>query len=353
MKFIDEAPIKVAAGHGGRGIKSFRREKFVPFGGPDGGDGGHGGSVILVADTSVHTLLDFKFNPQWIAEDGDKGDGNNRVGKAGDDLIIKVPVGTQVVNVADSSIVCDLDEIGKQHILAKGGRGGRGNAYFKSSVNQVPEHCQPGEDGEKGEYMLSLKLVADIGLIGFPNAGKSTLISRISAAKPKIADYPFTTLVPNLGVVKGKGRSFVVADIPGLIPGASEGRGLGIKFLKHVERTKALVHLINPDQLNEDGTPCPPLEAYKLINKELKLFSPDIANRPQIVVLTKSDIAQDKELLEKTVKDFKKKKIKCFIISAATGQGLPELLEEVEDLLMQRQKAEQPDTAAAGALYDF
>lgn len=353
MKFIDEAPIKVAAGHGGRGIVSFRREKFVPFGGPDGGQGGQGGSVILIADTSVHTLLDFKFNPQWIAEDGDKGDGNNRVGKAGKDLIIKVPVGTQVINTATNEIVCDLDEIGKQHVLAKGGRGGQGNEFFKSATNQVPEHCQPGEEGESGEYLFSLKLVADIGLIGFPNAGKSTLISRISAAKPKIADYPFTTLVPNLGVVKGKGRSFVVADIPGLIPGASEGRGLGIKFLKHVERTKALVHLINPDQLHADGTPCPPMEAYKLINNELKLFSPEIATRPQLVVLTKSDIAPDMAVLEKIVKDFKKKKIPCFIISAATGQGLPVLLEEIENLLMKKQKEEQPDDKAAGDLYDF
>lgn len=253
MKFIDEATIFVEAGHGGSGIKSFYREKFVPLGGPDGGNGGRGGSVVLVATSNLTTLLDFHFQPRWKATDGLKGQGSRKDGRAGDDLIIQVPVGTQVYKSAGfdekkepilGELVCDFDQDGATLTLAQGGRGGKGNSFFKSPTNRAPEHFQPGEEGGIGEYVLSLKLVADVGLVGLPNAGKSTLISRISAARPKIADYPFTTLTPNLGVVQAKGgKSFVVADIPGLIPGAHQGKGLGIKFLKHVERTKVIAHL--------------------------------------------------------------------------------------------------------------
>ena len=234
MKFIDEATIEVQAGHGGSGCKHFRREKYVPYGGPDGGNGGNGGSVILVADENTQTLLDFRFKPKWKAENGCPGEGARRDGRAGENLLIKVPVGTQVLDVETDEVLADLFEKDQQYIIARGGRGGLGNTMFKSSTNRTPEYFQPGEEGEAGIYKLSLKLVADIGLIGLPNAGKSTLISRISAAKPKIADYPFTTLIPNLGVVKYGEGSFVVADIPGLIPGAHAGKGLGIRFLKHV-----------------------------------------------------------------------------------------------------------------------
>ena len=328
MKFIDEATIKVHAGHGGAGCKSFRREKFVPLGGPDGGNGGAGGSIVVVADSNTHTLLDFRFQPFWSAKDGLPGEGSNRSGRSGDDLIIRLPVGTQVLNSESGDVVCDLAHQDDKFVLAKGGRGGKGNDFFKSATNQAPEHHQPGEDGEKGTYLLSLKLVADVGLIGFPNAGKSTLISRVSSAKPKIADYPFTTLVPNLGVVKSKsGQSFVVADIPGLIPGAHEGKGLGIKFLKHVERTRVLVHLIDPYQVNEQGETIDAMEAFDSINFELKSFSEDLAARPQIVAISKSDISQGEDELKATVQSFKDRGFECIAISSAAGRGIPEIIE--------------------------
>ena len=328
MKFIDEATIHVRAGHGGAGCRSFRREKYVPYGGPDGGDGGQGGSVILIADPSVHTLLDFRFQPKWHAKDGNEGQGSGKSGRAGADLTIKVPVGTQVLKSETQELVADLVVTGEPFVLAKGGRGGKGNTFFKSATNQTPEHAQPGEEGEFGSYLLSLKLVADVGLIGFPNAGKSTLISRISAAKPKIADYPFTTLVPNLGVVRPKsGKAFVVADIPGLIPGAHEGKGLGIKFLKHVERTRVLAHLIDPQHQLSDGTMLDPMEAFKQINFELESFSDEFAKRPQVVVITKADTMGDEKELNKILAKFKKKKVQCIAISSATGKGLEELVE--------------------------
>jgi GTP-binding protein len=313
MKFIDEASITVTAGKGGAGCRSFRREKFVPLGGPDGGHGGRGGSVILRADQSVQTLLDFKFQAEWKANDGQPGSGARKDGRAGDDVIVKLPVGTQVLafdpetkEVGD--LVVDLDEPGKEFTLAQGGRGGKGNSFFKTSTNQAPEHAQPGEAGETGSYMLSLKLVAHVGLVGFPNAGKSTLISRISAARPKIADYPFTTLVPNLGVVQAKGnRSFVVADIPGLIPGASEGKGLGIRFLKHVERTRIIAHLLDLTHLNDDGSESDLEELFDAINHELAEFSPEVAARKQLVVLTKADSVSSPERIEHYKKRFKER----------------------------------------------
>ncbi len=336
MKFLDEATIEVKSGHGGSGARHWRREKFVPMGGPDGGDGGKGGDVVLIASRNKHTLLDFQFNPIWKAADGEPGMGRNKAGRDGADLEIYLPVGTQIYADGTDELLIDLAEDGRRYILAKGGRGGRGNAFFKSPTNRAPEHYQPGEEGQSGFFKLSLKLVADVGLIGFPNAGKSTLISRISKARPKIADYPFTTLTPNLGVAAAKGgRNFVVADIPGLIPGASEGKGLGIKFLKHVERTKVLVHLIDPNQLDEDGKPITPLQSFKAINDELKGFSEELGERPQLVVLTKLDTITDtdRKLLDKTTKQFKKMGCDCLSISSASGEGIDELVEKLASLV--------------------
>jgi GTP-binding protein len=335
MKFIDEAAIEVRAGHGGPGARHFRREKFVPLGGPDGGNGGRGGSVILVADKNVHTLLDFKFQAVWEAKSGEAGSGARRDGRAGDDVHVRLPVGTQVFAYNPDSkeageLVVDLDVDGCEFVIAKGGRGGKGNAFFKTSTNQAPEHAQPGEEGEAGAYLLSLKLVADVGLVGFPNAGKSTLISRISAARPKIADYPFTTLVPNLGVVQAKGnRSFVVADIPGLIPGASEGKGLGIRFLKHVERTKVIAHLLDLTQLTEAGEEADLEQLFDCINSELKNFSEEVAAREQIVVLTKADAVSSPERVEEFRARFEKRGYVVRVISSVTGAGVSELIEDL------------------------
>lgn len=335
MKFIDEAAIEVKAGKGGAGSRSFRREKFVPLGGPDGGNGGRGGSVILKADRSVHTLLDFKFQAVWEAKGGDAGSGARKDGKAGEDVIIKLPVGTQVfaydaTTQEQGELIVDLDTAEREFIIAKGGRGGKGNTFFKSATNQAPEYAQPGEEGEGGTYLLSLKLVADVGLVGFPNAGKSTLISRISAARPKIADYPFTTLVPNLGVVKAKGgRSFVVADIPGLIPGASEGRGLGIRFLKHVERTKVIAHLLDLTQLNEDGSEADLEELFQCINSELRTFSEEVAEREQIVVLTKADAVSSADRIEEYRRRFSDAGFEVAVISSVAGQGIDDLIESL------------------------
>lgn len=336
MKFVDEALIQVKAGAGGPGASHFRREKFVPFGGPDGGDGGQGGSVVLVADSRKQTLLDFRFNPLWQAENGKPGAGSLRQGKSGKDLKIHLPVGTQVFRNDDNSLVIDLTEPGAQFTIAKGGRGGKGNAFFKSATNQAPQRSQPGEVGAQGTFLLSLKLVADVGLVGLPNAGKSTLISRISAAKPKIADYPFTTLVPNLGVVKGRSlHSFVVADIPGLIPGAHIGKGLGHKFLKHVERTRVLAHLIDVQQVDSELMPSDPFESFNAINKELELFSENFTKKPQLVVLTKIDTSSDPKQLETVKQGFQKNGHECIAISSASGQGIPELLKRLEQMLLQ------------------
>jgi len=330
MKFIDEAIIEVRAGKGGAGARHFRREKFIPQGGPDGGNGGAGGSVIVKADRNKHTLIDFSYRFHWDAQEGKAGQGSEKDGKAGEDLQILVPVGTQIYKVDSDELVGDLAADGQEFVLAKGGRGGRGNAFFKSATNQTPDYAQPGEEGESGSYKLSLKLVADIGLIGFPNAGKSTLISRISAARPKIADYPFTTLEPNLGVVRAKGgRSFVVADIPGLIPGASGGKGLGIKFLKHIERTRVLAHLVDPNQLDEAGNLVEPLTAFETINSELKEFSAELAEKKQIVLVTKADTISEEAGIKKLLSGFKKKGIEAYAISSVSGAGIEELIERL------------------------
>lgn len=347
MKFIDEAEIAVSAGHGGGGSRHFRREKFVPFGGPDGGDGGRGGSVIAVGDRNKHTLLDFKFTPEVSAENGEPGGGSNRTGKSGEDLRLLLPLGTQVIHRESGEVAADLTDHGQEVVLCHGGRGGKGNTFFKSSTNQVPEHAQTGEPGESAVFLLSLKLVADVGLVGFPNAGKSTLISRISSARPKIADYPFTTLAPNLGVAGlSGGRSLVVADIPGLIPGAHLGKGLGIQFLKHIERTKILAHLIDPLQLDQNGEPLGVAESYRQINEELIQFSTELAGKRQIVVLTKADAIHDQELLTEAMGEIAALGRECVVISSASGRGIPELLELLSRI---SREATEAENAAAEA----
>ncbi|MCO6430417.1 MAG: GTPase ObgE [Deltaproteobacteria bacterium] len=334
MKFIDEVEIEISGGNGGSGCRHFRREKFVPLGGPDGGDGGHGGSVIIRADKNILTLLDFRHQPRWKADDGRPGQGSRKDGRSGDDLIIKVPVGTEIIDLSDGSLLQDLSADGSECVAAKGGRGGKGNHFFKSPTNRAPDHFQPGEPGEKRTIKLSLKLVADVGLIGLPNAGKSTLISRVSAAKPKIADYPFTTLVPNLGVVRGRdGLSFVMADIPGLIPEAHLGKGLGIKFLKHIERTKLLVHLVDVNQYEDDGNPRTIWNAFQEVCAELNAFSPELAAKPQLVAITKIDSLPDKEPLSELTQRFEKEGYLCFPISSVSGEGLQQLLDAVGEKL--------------------
>lgn len=337
MKFIDEAIIRVQAGRGGPGARSFWREKYVPLGGPDGGNGGSGGDIVIVADRNRHTLLDFKHRPIWKAQSGAQGEGANKDGRSGEDLRISVPVGTQILRDDEArELVADLDHDGQEFILAKGGRGGKGNAFFKSPTNRAPEHFQPGEEGEAGSFILSLKLVADVGLVGFPNAGKSTLISRISAARPKIADYPFTTLVPNLGVVRARQNSFVVADIPGLIPGAHTGRGLGTTFLKHIERTRVIAHLIDPNQYDETGEKVSPLAAFDAINHELAQFSPELAAKPQVVVVTKADTITEPAELVSMRAHFEERGLPVFVISAVAGTGLQELIDHLGAYLHNR-----------------
>jgi len=304
MKFVDEAKIYVKAGHGGRGCVSFRREKFVPKGGPDGGDGGKGGDVIFCATESHHTLLDLKYNQHQTAQNGRHGSGNNRTGRSAEDLIIPVPVGTLIKNFDTDEILADLVKPGQTYTAAHGGIGGKGNAHFKTSTRQVPRFAQEGMEGEEFTLKLELKLLADVGIIGFPNAGKSTFISRVSAAKPKVADYPFTTLTPHLGVVQhGNSKSFVIADIPGLIPGAHEGLGMGTKFLKHVERTTLLLHILDIST----ALPTDAWKNYVTINRELELYDPPLREKQQIVALNKIDLPQVRERIKKVVALFKKK----------------------------------------------
>jgi GTPase len=328
--FVDEVDIHVHAGSGGSGCLSFRREKFAPRGGPDGGDGGGGGSVFIVATPTKNTLVDFRFHPEFKARGGQHGQGSNRTGQTSDDLEIGVPPGTLVFERhgegGELKLIGDLAEEGQRVIVAKGGRGGRGNARFVSSTNRAPRRTEPGEEGEEKLLRLQLKLIADVGLIGFPNAGKSTLISRISAARPKIADYPFTTLVPNLGVVSmSDDRSFVVADVPGLIKGAHEGHGLGHQFLRHIERTKVLVHLV--DVSGASGRE--PVEDFVTILDELQRFSPDVAAKPQIVAANKMDAVDDPERVKALERHVKKLKLPFLKISSATGKGIDALLEAV------------------------
>ena len=326
VKFIDEAKIYVESGRGGKGCMSFRREKFVPRGGPNGGDGGDGGDVILVARENMTSLLDHRYKQHYKAESGEHGRGKDQHGKTAPALLVPVPIGTVVREFLTGEILGDLAEDGQILCVAKGGRGGRGNARFATSTNQAPRHTEPGQEGQERTLILELKLLADVGIIGLPNAGKSTLISRISAARPKIADYPFTTLVPNLGVVSyDEGKTFVIVDIPGLIKGAHKGAGLGIKFLRHIERTRILIHLLDLSPLTERG----PIEDYRLMNEELEAYSPELKKKPQVIVLNKIDITEAKEGLKDVQTQFKKLGIKTFPISAATGEGLKELIREV------------------------
>jgi len=326
--FVDEVDIHVAAGDGGRGCLSFRREKYVPRGGPDGGDGGNGGSVFIVASRAKNTLIDFRYHPELEARGGQHGQGSNRTGLTADDLEIEVPAGTLVFEknpeTGALSLVADLTDVGQRVLIAKGGRGGRGNARFVSSTNRAPRRTEPGEPGEEKQLRLELKLIADVGLVGFPNAGKSTLISRISAARPKIADYPFTTLTPNLGVVGLSGdRSFVVADVPGLIEGAHEGHGLGHQFLRHIERTKVLVHLV--DVSSASGRD--PIEDFDVIRQELRLHSPALAAKPHLVAANKIDALDEPERLARLEAHVHELGLTLFRISAVTGEGISPLVE--------------------------
>ena len=329
MKFIDEAKIYVKGGDGGRGCVSFRREKYVPRGGPNGGDGGKGGDIILVASGSHQTLLDLKYRQHHIAKHGGHGEGSDRTGRNSEDIRIPVPAGTVVKDAESGEVLADLVRAGETFIVARGGIGGRGNARFATPTNQAPRYAQPGMPGEERWILLELKLLADIGIIGLPNAGKSTFISRVSAARPKIADYPFTTLTPNLGVVKvGDRAPFVVADIPGLIPGAHRGLGMGIKFLRHVERTSVLLHLID---LSGDAAPAG--ETMATINAELRHFSPGLGARPQVVAISKIDLTDTRERLEAETTALLRQRIRAFPFSAVTGEGLPALLHALADTL--------------------
>ena len=321
MKFVDEAEIRVSAGAGGNGCVSFRREKFIPLGGPDGGDGGKGGSVWLVADEGINTLIDFRHQRSFHARRGENGAGRQMTGAHGADETIRVPVGTVVINVDTDEVIGDLTEHGQRLLVATGGHGGKGNIHFKSSTNRSPRRAIPGEPGEERTIRLELKLLADVGLLGFPNAGKSTFIRAVSAAKPRVADYPFTTLHPNLGVVRvERDRSFVVADIPGLIEGASEGAGLGIQFLKHVMRTRLLLHLVDLAPADEAIDPAAQVKA---IEKELKQFEPALLERPRWLVFNKADLLppEERESRAKAIVRKLRWKGPWFVVSAATGEG--------------------------------
>lgn len=325
VRFIDEAKILVRSGRGGNGCVSFRREKFVPRGGPNGGDGGNGGDVVLKAAANKNSLLDFRYKRHYRAKNGQHGRGKNQHGKTAPSLTIPVPMGTVVRNYETDEIMGDLVSDGQEIVVANGGRGGRGNSHFKTSVNRAPKFAEQGEEGEEKTIKLELKLLADVSVIGFPNAGKSSLISKISAARPRVADYPFTTLTPNLGVVSyDEGKTFVVADVPGLIKGAHAGAGLGITFLKHIERTKIIIHLIDISTLTKRD----PLEDYRILNMELEAYSPNLVKKPQIVALNKIDLKEANERLVEIRKKFKKLGVEVFPISAVTGEGINELIKQ-------------------------
>ena len=358
--FVDQVKIFVKAGDGGNGVRSFRREKFVPRGGPDGGDGGNGGDVILKASTRLSTLLDLQYQQHHIAKPGGHGEGSNRHGRNAPHVVIHVPVGTIAKEFESGDILADLTEENQEAIVAHGGHGGRGNARFASSTNRVPMQSEPGKPGEERWLLLELKLLADVGLVGFPNAGKSTLISVISAARPKIADYPFTTLVPNLGVVawsRAKGRrrsgvsrgdrweneSFVVADVPGLIEGAHAGKGLGFQFLRHLERTTYLLHLIDIAENATDD----PVDSLKKLRAELKQYSAELAEKPYAVAATKLDAGGDGKYLKKLEADCRKRKLKLFPISAVTGEGLDLLVRYLGEQVIRLKKERAANRAPA------
>lgn len=325
MDFIDESKIYVQAGNGGNGCCSFRREKYVPKGGPDGGDGGKGGDVIVRASSRVHTLLDQRYHPHYKAERGQHGKGKNCTGRSGSDLVITVPVGTVVRNAQSDKIVSDLVEEDQTVVIARGGAGGRGNARFATPTIQAPRFCEPGRPGEQCDFILELKLLADVGLVGFPNAGKSTFISHVSSARPKIADYPFTTLTPNLGMVRWKDRDFVMADIPGIIEGAHQGVGLGLRFLRHIERTRVILYIID---LSPD-TGRDPKEEFTVLSNELQAYSPELVGRRQLVVLNKLDLPEARDKAPEAVAFIEDKGYPCFVASAVSGEGIQEILNEI------------------------
>ncbi|GHD38504.1 Obg family GTPase CgtA [Parahalioglobus pacificus] len=346
MKFVDEASIKVFAGKGGNGCLSFRREKYIAKGGPDGGDGGDGGSVIMQADSALNTMVDYRFQRQYRAESGESGKGRNCTGKSGEDLVLNVPIGTTILDEDSGEILGDLSADGQQLIVARGGFHGLGNTRFKSSTNRAPRQTTPGSEGEMRSLKLELKVLADVGLLGLPNAGKSTFIRAVSSARPKVADYPFTTLVPNLGVVKVDAhRSFVVADIPGLIEGASDGAGLGIRFLKHLTRNRILLHIV--DMAPWDGTE--PADSALAIVQELALFSPTLAARPRWLVLNKSDLLTPEEFAERreAVLSALEWEGPVYEISAISGEGTQRLCQDMMELLEQQRalEAEDPELA--------
>ncbi len=332
MIFVDEVKIYIKAGNGGDGCVSFRREKYVPNGGPDGGDGGKGGDVIFKVDRGLNTLYDFRHKKHYKARNGDGGQGNRRHGKNGADMIIKVPQGTIIREAETGKVIADMAYLDKDEVLLKGGRGGKGNQHYATPTMQIPKYAQPGKSGKELWVVLELKSIADVGLVGFPNVGKSTFLSRVSNAKPKIANYPFTTLSPNLGVVDiDKGEGFVIADIPGLIEGASEGIGLGHEFLKHVERTKLLLHIV--DAASVEGRN--PVDDIEKINQELKDFNPELLQRPQVIAANKIDVMQDDTAMKELIKYADKQDIKIFPMSAVTGEGIKPLLYHIHDRLKQ------------------
>jgi GTP-binding protein len=334
MNFVDEVAIHVRGGDGGKGAIAFRREKFVPKGGPSGGDGGDGASVVLVVDGGLSTLLDFRYKKEFSAPAGQAGANKDRYGRAGEDIVLRVPPGTQVFDDGTGELIGDMRADGDRLIVAQGGKGGRGNIHFATPTDRAPRRAEPGTPGEERTIRLELKLLADVGLLGFPNVGKSSLIARISAARPKIADYPFTTLVPNLGTVRLSGdRGFVVADVPGLIPGAHAGAGLGDRFLRHLERTRVLVHLLDATAEGPEGTPRTPLRDWETLNRELSLYDAELAARPQLVVLNKIDLPDVRRRLTQIARPFARRNVELHAISAATGEGVGALLEAIWRLL--------------------
>ena len=338
--FADYAKILIKSGDGGNGAVTFRREKYVAAGGPDGGDGGRGGSIYFEVDPNTNTLIDFRFTKKFKAQNGESGSGNRCSGKAGEDLTIKVPKGTIIKDLETGKVIADLSEDGQRELILKGGRGGKGNQHFATSTRQVPNFAIDGEKGLEKEIILELKLLADVGLLGFPNVGKSTILSRVTKATPKIANYHFTTIDPNLGVVKTEhGDSFVMADIPGIIEGASEGVGLGIQFLRHIERTRLLLHVI--DVSGSEGRD--PVDDFYKVNEELKKYSEKLANRKQIIVANKVDAMQDEELFKGLEKLAKENDIEIYKISAVTGEGLNELFNHVAEVIKTLPKEEIVD----------
>jgi GTPase len=336
MKFLDEAKVYIRSGDGGNGCVSFRREKFIEFGGPNGGDGGRGGDVVAEAVNGLNTLIDYRYQQHFKAKRGGNGMGKDRHGANGDDMVMKVPAGTQIYEEDGETLLADLTKVGERAILAKGGNGGFGNAHFKTSTNRAPRHANPGQPGEESTIRLRLKLIADAGIVGLPNAGKSTFLAAVSAAKPKIADYPFTTLHPQLGVVDSDGREFVLADIPGLIEGAHEGVGLGDRFLGHVERCRVLLHLV-------DGTCEHAGEAYKTVRAELAAYGEGLADKPEIVALNKADALTPEDLKQQVARLKRAAKKTPLVISAATRAGVPEALRALLKVIDgARPLAEQP-----------